>query len=430
MENLKATWQHLLSPARFDGQSLTHPKDKSTTRSAFHIDYDRVIFSRAFRRLARKTQVHPLAVNDHTHNRLTHSLEVASVGRNLGTQIGEWLHIKDHLPDSYHPNDVGTIVQVACLAHDLGNPPFGHTGEEAIREWFKKDNHAHYLQTLSEPEKSDICTYEGNAHSLRRVATLEMYDTGGMRLTMASLGTLLKYPWTSNHAKNGKFNVYQSELKLMKLLAQTLGLKPLGENRWQRHPLSYLMEISDDICYAILDLEDAVEMGILGVDEFCQVLMPLSKSKTSTNLSMIRSMAINNAVKDAAVAFQKHHNTLLNGDFTNDLLTACTANTKETLAHAKALAKDKIYTHPNKLATEIGSFGCLFMLLDTFIPAVYRHYLGDPSQKDTLALKIMDIHLDQASLYQGYMQVLDYVGGLTDNKAAKLAKELSGFGIV
>ena len=176
-------------------------------RTDFHIDYDRVVFSGAFRRLGRKTQVHPLAQHDLTHNRLTHSVEVASVGRSLGNRVGVMLHNGGFLPQGNTPSDIGAVVQVACLAHDLGNPPFGHTGEDALRDWFRRPEHQIYLNTLNEAERNDIQTYEGNAHSLRIVASLEMYpEAGGMRLTAAAIGALLKYPWTTQHPKRSERN--------------------------------------------------------------------------------------------------------------------------------------------------------------------------------------------------------------------------------
>ncbi|STZ04380.1 dGTP triphosphohydrolase [Moraxella equi] len=202
-------WQSLLCADRLwieNGEICEMRGEHSPIRSQFHTDYDRVVFSSSFRKLGRKTQVHPLAKSDHTHNRLTHSVEVASVGRSLGNSVGVSLAEKGLLPGNISLQDIGTLVQVACLAHDLGNPPFGHTGEDALREWFFKNSH--YLQGLSDKERADLTTYEGNAHSLRIVANLEMYqNAGGMRLTCASLGTLLKYPWGSFDIKSPKSNL-------------------------------------------------------------------------------------------------------------------------------------------------------------------------------------------------------------------------------
>ena len=200
-------WQQLLSTKRFkpeNGQLVATVTPSSqegadALRTDFHIDYDRVVFSGSFRRLGRKTQVHPFAEHDHTHNRLTHSVEVASVGRSLGNRVGVMLAKGGFLPPENTPSDIGAVVQVACLAHDMGNPPFGHTGEEALRDWFRNPEHAGYLKHLAEAERRDVQTYEGNAHSLRILANLEMYQhRGGMRLTAASIGALLKYPWTTS----------------------------------------------------------------------------------------------------------------------------------------------------------------------------------------------------------------------------------------
>lgn len=217
-------WEALLSTRRFKlqagkvlaSQAPATLEAAAGLRSDFHIDHDRLVFSSAFRRLGRKTQVHPLASHDHTHNRLTHSVEVASVGRSLGNRVGAMMQHAELLPAGYTPFDIGSVVQVACLAHDIGNPPFGHTGEDALREWFRDPRHAHLLHGLSAAEQADIRTYEGNAHGLRMVASLEMYGSeGGMRLTSAALGALIKYPWTSDAPRaqaRGKFNIYRTEL--------------------------------------------------------------------------------------------------------------------------------------------------------------------------------------------------------------------------
>jgi dGTPase len=198
-------WSALLSPRRFKIQQgeVRETRTPATEegspglRTDFHIDHDRVVFSSAFRRLGRKTQVHPLARHDHTHNRLTHSVEVSSVGRSLGNRVGMMLQYAQALPSGFTPHDIGAVVQVACLAHDIGNPPFGHTGEDALRDWFRQPQHADFLAPLSAAERRDVQSYEGNAHSLRMVASLEMYGAeGGMRLTAAAIGALIKYPWT------------------------------------------------------------------------------------------------------------------------------------------------------------------------------------------------------------------------------------------
>lgn len=450
----KQYWQQKLSTSRHrprDGQIVpTHTSatndGANVLRTDFHIDYDRVVFSRAFRRLGRKTQVHPFAKSDHTHNRLTHSVEVASVGRSLGNHVGTLLASTGRLPDGYSQSQIGTVVQVACLAHDLGNPPFGHTGEAALREWFNDAKHADYLAELSEVQRADVCTYEGNAHSLRIVSRLEMYQNqGGMRLTAASIGTLLKYPWGSTHPKGqraGKFNIYQSEMPLIQKVAATLGLLPSADtpNTWARHPLSYLMEAADDICYALLDLEDAVELGLIDLKDFENILAPivdLDKLRNIKNIEQrcgaMRGIAIGHCIEQIATAFMTHHDELLLGRFAaKDLLAVADTNVQNALSCAKALAVDKIFRHDSRLMTEIASFGCLGSILDLLIPAVFAHHQQtNLSIKHKLALELMAFEPNPAhTLYDDYMAVLDFICALTDNTAAKLARELSGVSMI
>lgn len=442
-------WQDLLSTDRLmikDGKIITKsshaPNDG--VRSDFQMDYDRVVFSGAFRRLGRKTQVHPLAHHDHTHNRLTHSVEVASVGRSLGNGVGVALSKYDLLPQGMVPSDVGVIVQVACLAHDLGNPPFGHTGESALREWWQLNDNVRYLDGLSASQKSDVMTFEGNAHSLRIVASLEMYaHTGGMQLTCASLGTLLKYPWCSDdelsRQKGGKFNIYQSELALMKAVADRLGLPQISNNRWSRHPLSYLMEAADDICYALLDLEDAVELDLIGMNELEEVLSglidvgKLGALAPAQKRGAMRGKAISAAIDVVADTFMAHYDELLAGTFDDkDLIDACPSCVKDTLNHAKSLASKKIFTHASKLHTEIASFGCLGALMDLLVPAVHAKLTQTMNMRHKLTLKLLqDAPIgDDDTPYMAYMKVLDFVGGLTDNSAGRLARQLSGVGLI
>ncbi|OOR87787.1 deoxyguanosinetriphosphate triphosphohydrolase [Moraxella caviae] len=449
-KSLQNQWLRLLSSARLrpkHGEIIALDGNHDSIdvpRTPFHMDYDRVVFSERFRRLGRKTQVHPFAQSDFTHNRLTHSVEVASVGRSLGNQIGVALKTQGLLPETRSISDVSTTVQVACLAHDLGNPPFGHVGEDALKAWFAKPEHGKYLQELTDKQRADISTYEGNAHSMRIVASLEMYaGAGGMRLTAASLGTLMKYPWGSDHefAKaKGKFNFYQSELPLVQAVAHELNLPQLGETHWARHPLSYLMEAADDICYALLDLEDAVELELISASEFETVLRHIlpadHKAKLSqrTRYRALRGSAIGIAVEDVAHTFMQHHDAILCGEFEYpDLLSAAKPAVQETLAHAKQMAHDKIFHHHSKLATEIAAFGCLGSLMDLLIPTVHEFVVqGKPlNKKHLLALKLIEPEISaDDTLYQAYLKVLDFIGGMTDNRAATLARQLSGVGML
>ena len=448
----RMNWTQLLSTQRFkikQGQILaTHAAASADgtagLRSEFHIDHDRVVFSSAFRRLGRKTQVHPLALHDHTHNRLTHSVEVASVGRSLGNRVGAMLQEGGFLPPLATPFDIGGIVQVACLAHDLGNPPFGHTGEYALRDWFAQPERAHLLEGLSVAQRHDIQTYEGNAHGLRLLTSLEMYaGEGGMRLTAASLGALVKYPWTAQTCpERGKFNIYQAELGYFRAVAEALGLPVRGPEQWARHPLSYLMEAADDICYAIVDLEDAVEMDILDLHEFERLLAPIVDPDKVWQIreprqyaAALRGTMVGRCVKDLADTFMRHHEALLAGELPlKDLIAGASPEVRDTLVAAKQLASDKIYRHRSKVVTEIAAYPCLAVLLDTLIPAVRTFCLQGTSvlshrQQTQLALLPRPL-TPGVSLYEGYLQVLDFVGGMTDNHAARLARDISGVGIL
>ncbi|MGH8492983.1 MAG: deoxyguanosinetriphosphate triphosphohydrolase [Moraxellaceae bacterium] len=460
-------WQQLLSAQRFKvkagviipGDAVAKSDIDAGLRTAFHIDHDRLVFSTAFRRLARKTQVHPLAVNDHIHNRLTHSLEVASVGRSLGNRVGLMLQEQGVLPAGYHASDIGAIVQVACLAHDIGNPPFGHTGEDALRTWFCDPAHARYLEPLSDGERLDVQTYEGNAHGLRMVATLEMYyGEGGMRLTAASMGALVKYPWTakmepvlSGKKPKGKFNIYTAERDYYAMVAAELGLLKLGEDRWARHPLSYLMEAADDICYAILDLEDAVEIGILAVEEFEAVVHPVLEPEKLRSpqgpdrrnadvirryCAAMRGMVIGKCVEEFAATFMRHHNSILEGGLpapSKDLLDLVSAEISSLLKGAKELASERVYRHRSKVVKEVAAYPCLKLLLDALIPDAYVFCTQGPKalntrQKTQLALLERPL-VEGESPYSAYMKILDYIGGMTDNYAATLASEISGVSI-
>lgn len=459
-------WERLLSPTRFSQDNGRVERFESRTdngrpdlaRSDYDVDIDRVTFSRSFRRLGRKTQVHPFVEDDDIHNRLTHSVEVARVGRSLGALVGEALKREGELPDSISPANLADVVQVACLAHDLGNPPFGHTGEDAIRAWFADPANNIYLTPLSVEQQFDALTYEGNAHSLRIVASLEMYKgKGGMRLTAAALGALMKYPWVSSYdpkrravgsKPTPKFCVYQSELPLARAVAKELDLPPKleaegGPIAWARHPLSYLMEAADDICYALLDLEDAVQMGLIDEDEMGEALRDLVDSSgwadapVAEKCSRLRGQAVGAAIDAVAATFLRHRREILDGTFPHkDLIAADMdgefAGRCRALEKAKALARDKIYSHPRKLMLTVAAYPCLGSILSVLIGSAhgYVENKGDLSKMkapERAAAKLLDGVLDRGdSHYAAYMKTLDYVCSLTDNSAAKLAREFSG----
>ena len=433
-------WSRLLSAHR-----LNAPERFSTPeggRSNFHRDHDRVIFSSSFRRLGRKTQVHPLAENDHLHTRLTHSLEVGSVGRSLGTLVGT--AVQADLPPGFTPEDLGAIVQGACLAHDIGNPPFGHAGEYAIRDWFLDSRQLRLLDDMKRLERLDLQTYEGNAQSLRVVTQLENHRfDGGMRLTFATLGTLLKYPWTVEHAgKKGKFGAFQSEANILTQIAEENGLIADGHARWRRHPLSFLMEAADDICYAILDLEDGLEVALLGYDEIEPLLLRLAGGITEElraevnqapsprrKIALLRGKAIGHMVNQCGRAFLEHYAELMSGEFEGELLKAAGGGLHEALIEAKALARSRIFNDRRKVEMEVGAYTTLDILLDAFCHATHaRHLSTELSFRHRRILDLMEYDLPQAEwpLYFSFRRVLDFIGGMTDNYASYLSHQIGG----
>jgi len=436
-------WARLLTPRRFGRPA---PAPETDGRSEFHRDYDRIVFSGAFRRLGRKTQVHPLTGNDHVHTRLTHSLEVASVGRSLGLRVYELL--RDSLPKGTPPGALGEIVQAACLAHDIGNPPFGHAGEEAIRAFFA-DAPEHLMSGLSDDERRDLSTFEGNAQGFRIVTRLELsLNAGGMRLTYPTLGALLKYPWGADHPfaqKKRKFSCFLSESEAMRDVAETLGL-PRREHGYARHPLALLVEAADDICYSLLDLEDAREIGLLRYAEIAKALAPLTRKASPAalkktiherrRLSYLRTLAVGHAVEGAATAFAANIDTILTSGHDGPLLDLCPDDVQSGIGAAKQLAEKHIYTSKRKIELEIGSFTALGGLLSAFCSAVHERIAIENakgpkkkmSQRGDRLLIILGEHAPPkgATLYEGYMRVIDYVAGMTDQYATLMAKQVGG----
>ncbi|RYY75186.1 MAG: deoxyguanosinetriphosphate triphosphohydrolase [Gammaproteobacteria bacterium] len=447
-------WDQLLCAERLGQRSAKYEEG----RSPFHSDHDKIIFSGAFRRLARKTQVHPMATNDHIHNRMTHSLEVACVGRTLGIRVGQALKDAGDLPDHIWPTDIGDIVQATCLAHDIGNPPFGHTGEDAIRSWFQKDG-AEFLTDLSPEERDDIRIFEGNAQGLRVLTTSEYHQYHeGMRLTYATLASAMKYPWCStatllNHRpKNNKYGVFQSELHYFHEIAAKTGLISKGDNWYCRHPLVYLMEAADDFCYGIIDLEDGLEMGILNWSEIYELLRPviadspqlsdlertLKKVNDGRKPALVRGKVIDAFINAGTDAFIKHQDAFLRGEVDGDLISLCDPKVMTAVQAAKDLAKNKIFNHSRRVEMEIGAYAVIGTLLSTVCSAVYAS-LGDPRQmtyKDNRVMALIgdnNFHpnvskRDKNYKYLALMAVIDFISGMTDNYATNLAKQFKGMG--
>ena len=438
-------WQRLLDDQRIGKPSKDYHE---IGRTPFHKDYDRLIFSSAFRRLGHKTQVHSLSHNDHVHNRLTHSLEVSSVGRSLGISVAQQLSQHRHWPDWVQPHDVGAIVQSACLGHDIGNPPFGHFGENAIRGWFARYHEAGGLRNLSMAEQFDMLNFEGNAQGLRTLTQLEYHQfKGGMRLTYATLGSFLKYPWLASNPlaqKTKKYGVLQAEAPILNEIAKRLGLLQLGDHHWCRHPLVYLMEAADDICYAIVDLEDGVELGILDEVDVMTLFAPITgplvvpertpmtdEYYSTRRLALLRGKVINYLVSACATAFIEQEQALLQGCLEGDLISHTDPVTQQVIGNAKLLARKRIFESPQRHRTELGASAILETILDGFVPAALERIgnpTGEVSFKAQKYLVLMGTHQPEASVtaYQALCHTMDFIAGMTDKYAVTLARQLKG----
>jgi dGTPase len=448
-------WETLISQRR--AGNVLRLSAVTDVRSAFESDVDRLIFASCFRRLSRKTQVYPFATNDHVHTRLTHSLEVAQVGRALGRLLAR--RLGGELPSSISENDVGAIVQAACLAHDLGNPPFGHAGEEAISNWFQSQDRRMF-EGLSEVAVRDLSRFEGNAQGFRMLTQTEsnLFD-GGLRLTGAVLGAFVKYPKLSREATPPeKFGIFLSEEKIFRDLANDLGLKKRGDHSWSRHPLAFLTEAADDICYATLDIEDAVEEGIVLPEQAYEILLGALdedlRSNVRARMTDSRSYRVNfsrmrGPVFDALIAasidsFADNYDSIMRGEFSGELIEALPEGDRRRrlIAAAKNLAQKDVYSARFMSELELGCFATMDCLLGAFCHAANECHrsLVDPnaamSWRSKLVLRQLGNHSPcmksatkdsrKWSQYDCWRRMIDYVSGMTDNYARDLAERIRG----
>ncbi|WP_298612497.1 deoxyguanosinetriphosphate triphosphohydrolase [uncultured Odoribacter sp.] len=441
-------WNTLLSAHRYhpgSPASLFHSHD----RSQFQRDYDRLIFSSPFRRLQNKTQVFPLPGNIFVHNRLTHSLEVASVGRSLGNKIAQFLKqnkIKMENPELLE--EIGTIVSSACLAHDLGNPPFGHSGEEAISYFFSEGEGRYFKKLLSDEEWTDLSHFEGNANAFRLLThSFNGRRPGGYTMTYTTLASIVKYPFESTCAthKGFKYGFFQSEKEIFRQVAEELGLLQLEERPLQyvRHPLVYLVEAADDICYQIMDIEDSHKMRILSYDETTAILENFyDKNEDKEDLKIIartfkvvtdkneriaflRAGIINKLINACAEVFCNHYEAIMNGTFKSTLIKNLSGTNKEAYDKCTDLAYSRIY-HTN-IVTQIQIAG--FKILGTIL----KEYTDAVLKPETYyARNILSVMPEQYqvskedSMYTKIQTVVDYVSGMTDSYALNLYRKIKG----
>jgi dGTPase len=441
----KMNWQQLIDPTRL-GKS-TSPDGGE--RTPFQRDYDRILFSSPFRRLKNKTQIFSLPNNDYVRTRLIHSLEVASVGRSLGRAIGYEAVKKNNL--SCSEADFGDIVSAACLAHDIGNPPFGHTGESAIglsfENWDRNQSpeKTKILETLANSQKADFRQFEGNAQGFRIVTKLEMKrDRGGMQLTYPTLAAFTKYPRESmipSDILNGyagksakKFGFFQAEKDLFKEVAETLGLIRRDDRYywWARHPLSFLVEAADDICYSIVDIEDSYRMKCMSFEKAAQFLNAVAQvpaaefinESENEQIKYLRAKAISVLIKDTVNVFLTNEDDILAGKFDHSLISRGKYHQiidNEIMNYMQA----NIYCHPTVLGIQVAGFEVLDKLFLCFLNAS----IDNNNAKNRTIFNMLPEEFrssDRDSLYHKILKITDYLSGMTDSYATSIFQTISG----
>lgn len=436
-------WSNLLSSDR-KGQKQGTSFEQS--RSAFEQDYDRIIFSHPFRRLQDKTQVHPLPEYDFVHTRLTHSLEVSSVGRSLGKRVGEViLQRNGSLGKNFSLFDFGAIVAAASLAHDLGNPPFGHAGEDAISDFFSHHQQGQSFQdNVSETQWTDLTKFEGNAQGFR-ILNKNQY---GLKLTYATLGAFTKYPCPAYFPERDKtkrsqkkFGFFESEKEIFLEVAQTLQLIQTGSASWNRHPLAFLVEAADDICYSIIDLEDGCSLGLVSYEE-AKVLFEnvLTKNKNKLGkleqlssqqekIGYLRALAIGDLMDECATLFLDHEQEILAGKFDTALADVCPS--KEALAQIIKVSRVKIYKARNVVEIEASGHEVLPGLLEEFTRAGAYLQQKKESRKYENLQKLLPAEIESAikstaDTYTMLRLIVDFISGLTDRHALSLYRKIKG----
>ncbi|MGC1205146.1 MAG: dNTP triphosphohydrolase [Flavobacteriaceae bacterium] len=443
-------WEQLLSLKRLGDTNKRIRKEQDETRLGFEVDYDRVIFSSEFRSLQDKTQVIPLSETDFVHTRLTHSLEVSVVGRSLGRLVGKKLLEKyPHLQSvhGYLPNDFGAIVAAAALAHDIGNPPFGHSGEKAIGEFFKTGKGSPYKNQLTEKEYQDLCDFEGNANGFKILTESRAGRDGGLRLSYATLGAFTKYHKESlpkkptTHIADKKYGFFQSEKEAFADVANELGLLKRSEKdiSFSRHPLAFLVEAADDICYTIIDFEDGINLGLIQEEFALEYLINLVRDKIKTKnyyalstkedrVSYLRALAFGTLIDEAVEIFMKNEDAILNGHFDCALLDK--SKYEAQINDIIKISVENIYQSPEVVDKEIVGYGVINTLLSTYTNAVNNCFNNTASNYDKLILKALPntIKVDDSSLYNRLSNVCYYVSLLSDSKAILEYKKIKGMG--
>lgn len=440
-------WKQLISNKRF-GQEHKHA-ERHDDRSEFKRDYDRLIFSSAFRRLQNKTQVFPLPGSIFVHNRLTHSLEVASVGMSIGNDISRRViqkrpDLKDTLVE-----EIGTIVSAACLAHDLGNPPFGHSGEKAIQTFFSEGPGLKIKSMVSSEFWDDITHFEGNANAFRILThRFKGRRQGGFVMTYSMLASIVKYPFASSLAGNhGKFGFFASEAESYRKIAEELGIScksaPGEPLKYARHPLVYMVEAADDICYEIMDIEDSHKLKILSYAETEHLLLSffdediqqkirqriIDEELTDENEKVVymRASVIGKLENECVAAFLAHEEEILAGTFEGSLIDHISERQKKAYKECEKISYSKIYQSKPVLDIELSGYQIMATLMKVFVEAAVN-----PSRfysKQLLRRVSSQYDIENENLEERIMAVLDYISGMTDIYALDIYQKINGISL-
>ncbi|MCL6274456.1 dNTP triphosphohydrolase [Muricauda sp. 2012CJ35-5] len=446
-------WERLLSLKRFGDTHKRLRKEQDETRLGFEVDFDRIIFSSAFRSLQDKTQVVPMPISvgskkSFVHTRLTHSLEVSVVGRSLGRIAGQRILEKHPYLEEVHGykfNDFGAIVAAAALAHDIGNPPFGHSGEKSIGNFFAQGPGKKHKADLTPEQYQDLVDFEGNANGFKLLTESKDGVPGGLRLSYATLGTFMKYPKASlpkrpsKHIADKKFGYFQSEQEVFKDVVNEIGLLSNENNPegYFRHPLTYLVEAADDICYTIIDFEDGINLGLIPEEYALEYLINLVKENINTKkynaiqsssdrLSYLRALAINTLIKDAVEVFDVNSEAILTGKFDCALLDK--GKYQAQIDDIIKLSVEKVYQSQEVIDKELAGYRIISDILDIYTSALLNIKNGLSTNYDRLLLKSLpeNYRNTSGSLYKILLDTSCYVASLSDSAAVHLHNKLTG----
>ena len=442
----------------FTNQRTGNHVQNIVSRTDFQRDFDRIIFSSAFRRLQNKTQVFPLPGSVFVHNRLTHSLEVSSVGRSLGSLAGEFIvqNFENELTEdskNFYLYNLNNVIAAACLCHDIGNPAFGHSGEDAIASFFEK-NESELKPKFTEKEWADLVNFEGNANAIRILTHKQTgKDEGGTQLTYTTLASIAKYPCEAiakkkGHVNRKKFGFFQSEKQTFLNIANATKMMVVSEEPsiFKRHPFVWLVEAADDICYNIIDMEDAHRLGIISTADCENLFMDLIKSvnekdakrsaeklllfsNKNERISYLRAKVINALINKSTELYQQHFSEIIDGTLNKALLDIFKSES-ESFQEVERFSIEKIYGHRSVVEIENAGYNVMYELLNHFIPPIIKEKSERKGfEKKALQLIPSQFIYEDGTVYEKVLGVLDFVSGMTDNFATDLYRKIKGIDI-